>query len=106
MANVKSFRTPVMSSWKYASPKGTFMYLYFPNGEVNAVLVIDDSSNGMLEHPACRSNVKKYFAPLIGGNILYFWHGPNKFPCHLIECAVVNNYMFSSITFGDNYDGC
>ena len=51
MVNVKSFKTPVMSSWKYtgacASSKGTFMYSYFPNGEVNAVLGIDDSSNGM-----------------------------------------------------------
>ena len=40
-----------MSSWKYAgtcaSPKGTLMYSYFQNGEVKAVLGIDDSSNGM-----------------------------------------------------------
>ena len=45
------------------SPKGTFMYLYFLNGEVNAVLGIDDSSNGMWWYLAHRSNVDKYFAP-------------------------------------------
>ena len=57
----------VMSSWKYAgacmSPKGTFMYAYFPKGKVNAFLGIDDSSNGMWWYPAHRSNVEKYFAP-------------------------------------------
>ena len=63
----KSFKTPVISSWKYAgacmSPKGTLMYSYFPNGEVNAVLDIEDSSKGIWQYPACRSNVEKYFAP-------------------------------------------
>ena len=50
-----------MCPWKYAgacvSLKGTLMYLYFPNGEVKAVLGIDDSSNGMWLYPACRSKV-------------------------------------------------
>ena len=51
IAKGNSFKTPVMSSWKYAgacmSPKGTLMYAYFLNGEANAVLGIDDSSNGI-----------------------------------------------------------
>ena len=55
-----------MSSWKYAgtfvSPKGTLMYSYFPNGEVIAVLGIEDSSKGLWWYPAHRSNVEKYFA--------------------------------------------
>ena len=51
------------------SPKGTFMYLYFPNGEVNAILGIDDSSNGIWWYPTCKSNVEKYFAPLNWGKI-------------------------------------
>ena len=42
MAKLKSFNIPVISSWKYAgacaSPKGTMMYLYTPNGEMKAVL--------------------------------------------------------------------
>ena len=38
------------------------MYLYFQNGEVNAVSGIDNSSNGMQYYPAHRSNVEKYFA--------------------------------------------
>ena len=37
---------PVMSSWKYAgacaSPKGTLTYSYLPNGELNAVLGMED----------------------------------------------------------------
>ena len=45
MANGRSFRTPVISSWKYAgacaSPKGTLTYSYLPNGDVNAVLGIE-----------------------------------------------------------------
>ena len=67
MMNVKSLKTPVMSFWKQAgacvSPKGTCMHSYFLNGEMNAVLGIDDSSNGMWWYPAHRSNVEKYFAP-------------------------------------------
>ena len=63
----KSFKLPVINSWKYAgacvSPKGTLMYLCFTNGEVNAVLGIEDSSKGIWWYPAHRSNVKKYFAP-------------------------------------------
>ena len=39
------------------------MYFYFPNGEVNAVLGIDDSSNGIWWYAAHRSNVEKYFVP-------------------------------------------
>ena len=58
---------PVMSSWKFAgacvSLKGTLIYLYFPNGEVNAVLGIEDLSKGTRWYPACRSNVEKYFVP-------------------------------------------
>ena len=60
-------KTPVISSLKYAdacmSPKGTLMCLYFPNGEVNAVLGIEDSSKGIWWYPACRPNVENYFAP-------------------------------------------
>ena len=59
--------TPVISSCKYAgacaSPKGTLMYLYFPNGEVNAVLGIEDLSKGIWWYPAHRSNIEKYFPP-------------------------------------------
>ena len=51
MAKSKSFRMPVMSSWKYAkacvSPKGTLTYLYLPNGELNAVLGMYDLSRGI-----------------------------------------------------------
>ena len=65
-----------MSSWKYAgacaSPKGTWMYSYFPNGEVKAVLGMDALSKEyggiLLKGPMWRnishhSAVKKY--PLI-----------------------------------------
>ena len=45
MANGRYFRTPVISSWKYAgacaSPKGTLTYSYLPNSDVNAVLGIE-----------------------------------------------------------------
>ena len=44
------------------SAKSTFLYLYFPNGEVNAVLGIDVLSNGIWWYPAHRPNVEKYFA--------------------------------------------
>ena len=67
MVKVKSFNIPVMRFWKYAgacvSQKGTLMYLYFPNGEVNAVLGIEDLSEGILWYSSCRSNVEKYLAP-------------------------------------------
>ena len=63
----KSFKTPVISSLKYAgactSPKGTLMYSYFPNGEVNAVIGIEYSSRGIWWYPAHWSNVEEYFAP-------------------------------------------
>ena len=39
------------------------MYSYFPNGEVKAVLSIDDSFMGIWWYPAHRSNAEKYFAP-------------------------------------------
>ena len=39
------------------------MHSYFPNGEVNAVLGIDDLFNGIWWYPAHRSNVEKYFGP-------------------------------------------
>ena len=67
MAKLKSFNIPVMSPWKYAGacvhPKGTLMYSYFPNGEVNAVLGIEDSSKGIWWYTAHGSNVEKYFTP-------------------------------------------
>ena len=51
MAKLKSFRVPVINSWKYAgawvSPNGTVTYSYFPKCELNAVLGIEDSSRGM-----------------------------------------------------------
>ena len=54
-----------MSSWKYAgvcaSPKGTLIYLYFPNGEVKVVFGMDVSAKGMWWYPAWRSNMEKYF---------------------------------------------
>ena len=68
MAKLKSFNIPFMNSWKYAgacvSPKGTLIYLYFPNVEVNAVLGMDASSKRIWWYPAQRSNVEKYFALL------------------------------------------
>ena len=67
MAKLKSFKMPVMSSWNYsgacASPKGTLMYLFFPNGEVNAIIGVEDISKGIWWYPTHRSNVEKYFAP-------------------------------------------
>ena len=55
-----------MSSWQYASAcvssKGALIYSYFPNGEVNAVLGIEDLSKGIWWFPACRSNVETSFA--------------------------------------------
>ena len=51
MVKLKSFRIPVINPWKYAgawaSPNGTFTYSYFPKGELNAILGIEDSSRGM-----------------------------------------------------------
>ena len=56
-----------MSSWKYAgaceSPKGTLTYSYLPNGELNAVLGMEDLSRGIWWLPAHESKVEKYFAP-------------------------------------------
>ena len=63
---MKSFKMPVMSSWKYAGAcvrlKGTLTYLYLPKGELNTVLSMEDSSKGMWWYPAHRSSVEKYFA--------------------------------------------
>ena len=51
MAKLKSFRMPVMTSWRYAgacvSPKGTLTHSYLPNGELNAVLGMEDLSRGI-----------------------------------------------------------
>ena len=51
IANGKSFSIPVINSWKYAGacarPNGTFIYSYFPKGELKAVLGMDDLSRGM-----------------------------------------------------------
>ena len=51
MAKLKSFRMPVMSSWKYAGacagPKGTLRYSYLPSGELYAVLGLEDLSRGI-----------------------------------------------------------
>ena len=48
---LKSFRMPVISSWKYAGacakPNRTFTYSYFPKGELKVVFGIEDLSNGM-----------------------------------------------------------
>ena len=42
IAKVKSFRMPVISSWKWAGtcakPNGTFMYSYFLKGELKVVI--------------------------------------------------------------------
>ena len=68
MANGNSFRTPVISSWKYAgvcaSPKGTLTYSYLPNGDVNAVFGIESAISLIWWYPALKSKVGKYFAPL------------------------------------------
>ena len=67
IAKGKSFKTPVMSSWEiskcFCECKGSLIHLYFPNGDVKAVLGIEESSNGMWWYPACRSKAKKFFAP-------------------------------------------
>ena len=51
IAKSKSFKIPVINSWKYAgafaSPKGTLAYSYFPNGELNAVFGMEDLSRGI-----------------------------------------------------------
>ena len=51
MAKLKSFKMPVMSSWKYvgacASLKGTVIYSYLPNGELNAILGMEDLFKGI-----------------------------------------------------------
>ena len=44
------------------SPKGTSMYQYFQNGEVNAVLGINVSSKGIWKYPACRPISEKNFS--------------------------------------------
>ena len=47
----KSLSIPVINSWKYvgacARLNGTFIYSYFPKGELKAVLGIDYLSKGM-----------------------------------------------------------
>ena len=52
MAKLKSFKTPVISSWKYAgayaSPKGTMTYSYLPHGELKTTLGMEDLSKGIL----------------------------------------------------------
>ena len=51
MAKSKSFKIPVISSWKYAGawarPQGTLPYSYLAKGELNAVLDIEDLSEGL-----------------------------------------------------------
>ena len=51
MAKLKSFKIPVISSWKYTGacvrPKGTLAYSYLPNGEVNAEFGMKDLSRGI-----------------------------------------------------------
>ena len=42
--------------------KVPLIYLYFPNGEVNAVLSIEDLSKRIWWYPTHRSNVEKYVA--------------------------------------------
>ena len=51
MVKLKSFRMPVINSWKYAgawmSPNGTFTYSYFLKGGLNSVLGIEDLSKSI-----------------------------------------------------------
>ena len=51
MVKLKSFRIPVINSWKYAgawaSPNVTLMYSYMLKGELNTVLGIEDLSKGI-----------------------------------------------------------
>ena len=64
---IEIFNIPVMSSWNKAnacaSPKGSLIYLYFPNGKVNAVLDIEVSSKGIWWYPDVSPMFKKYLAP-------------------------------------------
>ena len=46
------------------SPKGTLTYSYLPNGDVNAVLVIESVVSPMWWYPALKSKMEKYFALL------------------------------------------
>ena len=50
-AKLKSFKIPVINSWKYAgawaSPNGTLTITYLLKGELNAILGIEDLSWGM-----------------------------------------------------------
>ena len=59
-----------MSSWKYAgacaSPKGPLIYSYFPNGEVNTVLGIEDSSKGIWWYPAHSPMLKNILCHITG----------------------------------------
>ena len=51
IAKSKSFKIPVINSWKYAGawahPKGTLMYSYLPKEGLNAALSIKDLSKGI-----------------------------------------------------------
>ena len=67
------------------------MYSYFPNGEVTAVLGVEDSSKGIWWYPACRSNIEKYLAPFNWEKISSTFGMDQKFPCDLIKCAVVSD---------------
>ena len=48
---LKSFKMPVISSWKYAgasaNPNGALVYSYLPKSELKAVFDIEGLSNGM-----------------------------------------------------------
>ena len=62
------------------------MYSYFPIGEVNAVLGINNSSKWILWYPAHRSNMETYFDLFnLEKNILYIWHGQINFHVTLLS---------------------
>ena len=68
------------------------MYSYFPNSEVNAVLGIDNSSNGYGGILLIGSNVEKYFAPFNWEKISStFGMGQINFHVTLLSAVVVNN---------------
>ena len=91
IAKGMSFRTPVMSSWKYAgawlSLKGTLMYSYFPMARWRLFFGIDDSSNGMWWYPLIYPGLRSTSCHWVGKNVSYLWHRPGKFSCDLVECT-------------------
>ena len=66
IAKLKSFKIPVINSWKYAATcanvKGPLTYSYCLRGELNAVFCIEDLSKRIWWCLALKSRIEKYFA--------------------------------------------